>query len=118
MGDEQQIRRTMAGAATVLEPTTSLTEGRHAALLTVFKDLIAEADRPDVVVDCACVTYVDSDALEMFVRLHREAEALGGRLSLINLNDVVTDILTVTRLGHVLNISNDLGSALRRRKRS
>ncbi len=107
-----QVNRTTVGSATVLAPTGSLTFETCAAMEDALAQVGAEA-RPVVVVDCRQAKAMDSEALELLVDWHHKLRENGGGLHLAELNDVCSDILMVTRLIHVLNVSRSIEDATR-----
>ena len=62
--------------------------------------------------DCKAVGYMDSEALELVVRMHEELRNQGNRLMIIGLNDVCRDIFFATRLIY-LHVYEDIHEAIK-----
>lgn len=58
----------------------------------------------DLHVDLGRLEYLSSSGLGLFLGLHREVRAAGGRLSLHNVRGVVYEVFAVTRLTTVLDV--------------
>ena len=70
--------------------------------------------KTEIILDCQALTFLDSEALELIVRMHEELRNRGGALRLIALNDVCKDILVATRLINALHIYKDIHGAIRK----
>ena len=99
------------GTRTVLAPKESLTYETCEELQTTFDECINQ-QRADIVLDCKAVTFMDSEALELLVRMHEELRNRGSLLKIIGLNDVCHDIFVATRLIH-LHVYEDINEAIR-----
>ncbi len=63
------------------------------------------ADRPGaVVLDFGAVEYVGSEDLGALVVLHKRAKGAGGRLALVNVQPMVSDIFSLTRLDTLFEV--------------
>ena len=65
------------------------------------------ADPKHLRLDLAGVRFVSSAALGAFVALHRKLQAVGGRLSLCNLNPEMEEVIRATKLDSLLDIRRD-----------
>ena len=74
-------------------------------LKATVKPLLSESKT--VVLDLTHVTYMDSSGLGAIVGLYISAKAVKGRLKLINLNEHLKEIFSITRLGQVLAQGRD-----------
>jgi anti-anti-sigma factor len=99
------------GTRTVLAPKESLTYETCAELETSFDECLND-QRADIILDCKDVTFMDSEALELLVRMHDELRNRGSVLKIITLNDVCRDIFVATRLIH-LHVYEDIHEAIR-----
>ena len=99
------------GTRTVLAPKESLTYETCEELKTTFDECIND-QRADIILDCKAVTFMDSEALELLVRMHEELRNRGSLLKIIGLNDVCRDIFVATRLIH-LYVYEDIHEAIR-----
>lgn len=104
------VGQTTLADATVLTPSGALTHETCEAFKAAL-DTAAAQSRAIVVMDGRQVGVIDSAGLELLVEWHEKFRDAGGMLRLANLNDVLMDIMTATRLIHVLNISRDVGQA-------
>ena len=99
------------GTRTVLAPRESLTYETCEELETTFDECLND-QRADIILDCKAVTFMDSEALELLVRMHEELRNHGSVLKIITLNDVCRDIFVATRLIH-LHVYEDIHEAIR-----
>ena len=99
------------GTRTVLAPKESLTYEICEELEATFEECLND-QRTDIVLDCKDVTCMDSEALELLVRMHEELRNHGSALKIITLNDVCRDIFVATRLIH-LHVYEDIHEAIR-----
>jgi anti-sigma B factor antagonist len=76
------------------------------------KSLLADG-KPKVVLNLRHVTLVDSAGLGTLVGLHHSAASCGARLRLSNLSDLLKEVLQITRLLTVFEISASEEDAVR-----
>jgi anti-sigma B factor antagonist len=105
------VGTTKVGASTVLSPKDSLIDKNCEALEAVFNGLLGQ-QKTDMIVDCKAVSFLDSNALELLLRMNDELKNRGGELRLIGLNPVCRDILFATRLVNVLHVYDDIHKAV------
>ena len=89
----------------VVHCTGKLTSDTIQQLKATVKPLFSESKT--VVLDLTNVTYTDSSGLGAMVGLYISAKAAKGRLKLINLNQHLKEIFSITRLGHVMAQGRD-----------
>ena len=97
MGDATVVRFT--GAKTLDEQTSR----------AVAVELSALADKMagrKLVLDFSAVEYLSSGALGVLLTLNKKLRDLGGNLSLINIEPKLYEILEVTKLNKLLNVSD------------
>jgi anti-sigma B factor antagonist len=99
------------GTRTVLAPKESLTYQNCDELEATFEECIGQ-ERTDIILDCKAVAYMDSEALQLLVRMHEELRNRGNLFKIIGLNDVCLDIFVATRLIH-LHVYEDIHEAIR-----
>ena len=99
------------GTRTVLAPKDSLTFETCEELEATFDECLND-QRADIILDCKDVTFMDSEALELLVRMHEVLRNRGSTLKIIALNDVCRDIFVATRLIH-LHVYEDIHEAIR-----
>jgi anti-anti-sigma factor len=106
------VGQTTLAGATVLSPSASLTF-ENCGELRLALAAACEGPAPRVVLDFAAVAFMDSAALELLVEFHERLHANQRALRLINLNDVCTDILAVTRLVHTVVVCEGISQAVK-----
>ena len=106
------VGRTAMAGVTVLSPSASLTFENCGELRSGL-DAACDGHAPRIVLDCRSVAFMDSAALELLVEFHEKLRARQGELRLTHLNDVCSDILTVSRLVHTLVVCEGIGQALK-----
>ena len=82
-----------------------ITSDTSQSLKTAVKPLFSESKT--VVLDLTNVTYMDSSGLGAIVGLYISAKAAESRLKLINLNEHLKEIFSITRLGQVMAQGRD-----------
>ena len=71
--------------------------------------MLSRQDCPEIPMDCSKITVVRSHMLDRLIRLHLNAQRAGARLILQNVNDLVLEVITRTRLDRMLRIRTDEG---------
>jgi anti-anti-sigma factor len=89
----------------VVHCTGKLTSDTIQQLKATVKPLLSESKT--VVLDLTNVTYTDSSGLGAIVGLYISAKAARGRLKLINLNQHLKEIFSITRLGQAMAQGRD-----------
>jgi len=100
------------GINIVLTPKKSITHENCKELEDLFDEAINK-NRTRIVLDCKSVTFIDSKALELLIKVHDKMKSRGGILKVISLNPVCRDILLVTRLINTFNVYEDIHEAMR-----
>ncbi len=108
-----KINITNVGTRVVLSPKESLTHKNCEELERVFNDLIKQ-NKTTLILDCKGVAFMDSQCLELVLKIHAGLENRGGSLSIVGVNAVCRDILITTRLIYIFNVHRDLREALRK----
>ena len=101
-----------AGARTIISPKESLNYQNCQELETTLKGCCKQS-RSEIILDFKAVKYMDSEVLELLVRMHEELKMRGGVQKIIGLNTVCRDILDATRLINFLHVFNDINEAIR-----
>ncbi len=109
---QSSISVTKVGQRTVLAPQEAVTYTNCEELDTVFNESINQ-HKTEIILDCKDVSYLDSKALELLVRMHEALKNQGGILQIIGLNAVCSDILLVTRLSHTFNVYKNIHEAIK-----
>jgi len=89
----------------VVHCTGKVTSDTIQPLKATVKPLLSESRT--VVLDLTNVTYMDSSGLGAIVGLYISAKAAKSKLKLINLNEHLKEIFSITRLGQVLAQGRD-----------
>jgi anti-anti-sigma factor len=111
-----------------MKPSKSgLPKGRARALIT-FKESLThqscerlqakfqeclEQYKNEIILDCKSIAFMDSEGLELLIKMNDELRIQGGALKIVCLNDVCRDILLATRLINTLNIYKDIQDAMK-----
>jgi anti-sigma B factor antagonist len=111
MKSSSAISIAKVGSRTVLTPKRSITYENREEIQATIEECIQQ-QRSDIILDCKAVGYMDSEALELLVRMHEELRDQGNRLKIIGLNDVCRDIFVATRLIH-LHVYQDIHEAIK-----
>ena len=90
---------------TIVHCTGRITSDTTQSLRTTVKPLFSESKT--VVLDLTNVSYMDSSGLGAIVSLYVSAKAAGCQLKLINLNQRLKELFSITRLGQVLAEGRD-----------
>ena len=85
--------------------TGRITSDTTELLKTTAKPLFSASNK--VVLDLTDVSYLDSSGLGAIVGLYVSAKAAHSQLKLVNLNQRLKDLFSITRLGEVLSEGRD-----------
>jgi anti-sigma B factor antagonist len=83
-----------------------------AALRSLILDLLGEG-HIKILLNLHDVHYMDSTGLGTLVSAFTSARKLGGELKLVNLTEKLTDLMQMTKLYTVFDVSNDEAAALK-----
>jgi anti-sigma B factor antagonist len=90
---------------TIVHCTGRITSNTTQSLRATLKPLFSESKT--VVLDLTNVSYMDSSGLGTIVALYVSAKAANCQLKLINLNQRLRELFSITRLGEVLTQGRD-----------
>jgi anti-sigma B factor antagonist len=90
---------------TTVRCTGRITSDTATTLKTTIKPLFSESK--SVVLDLTNVSYMDSSGLGTIVGLYVSAKAANSQLKLINLNQRLKELFSITRLGQVMAEGRD-----------
>ena len=90
---------------TIVHCTGRITSDTRESLKTTVKPLISESKT--VVLDLTNVSFIDSSGLGTIVGLYVSAKAANCELRLINLNQRLKELFSITRLGEVMAQGHD-----------
>jgi anti-anti-sigma factor len=99
-------------ARTILTLRESLTYQNCEDVETMFNDCL-EQQKTEIILDFRKVAFLDSEALELLLRMHHELKDRGGALKLVSLDTICLDILKATQLINVLRVYEDIHKAIK-----
>ena len=97
------------GSRTILPLKNAVTHQNCAELETAFQECV-DNNKTEIILDCRALTFLDSEALELLIRMHEDADSHGCELKL----KVCSDILVATRLMNILNVYKDIHGAIKK----
>ncbi len=106
------ISITKVGSRTVLTPKGPLTHQNSDELETKLNECFNQ-HRTEIILDFKTVSFMDSEVLELLVRMHESLTNQGSVLKIININDICRDILIATRLINVLHVYKNINAAIK-----
>ena len=107
-----KIGKAKGSSRTILAPKESLTYQYCAQLEAMIRDLLNQQIN-EIILDFKRIYFMDSEGLELLLRLHGELKDRGGALKLIGLNAICLDILKATKLVKVFQIYEDIHKAIK-----
>ena len=96
----------------VIAPRESLTY-RNCEEVEVMFNSCLDQHKTEIILDCKAVSFLDSEALELLVRIHEELRNRGGVLKIIGIDAVCRDILNATRLINFFHVYEDIHKAVK-----
>jgi anti-sigma B factor antagonist len=110
MSFKATVRQT--GDVSIVDLSGRLTLGEGSGTLrSTIKDLIAKGSRK-ILVNLKDVSYVDSSGLGEMISSYATVTNAGGQIKLLNAQNRVRDLLTITKLYSVFEDFSDEASAL------
>ena len=70
-----------------------------------MQPLFDYADR-EIFLDCSGLEYISSSGLRLFLTLRKEASAKGGKVIIVNINDEIKKVFTMTGFFSLFEIRN------------
>ena len=104
---ELSLTATTTPTETIVDCTGKITSHTIEFLKTTVKPLFSEGKT--VVLDLTNVSFLDSSGLGAIIGLFVSAKAAKSRLKLVNLNDRLKELFSITRLGQFLTEGRDPG---------
>lgn len=95
----------------VLKIQTSMLTGLHNSNILKLHESHIEEGLPNIIVDLSGVKYMNSTGLSLLISLHTKSTKTGGKLMLISVPQVVTTLLSVTKLDQIIPIADSLDAA-------
>jgi anti-anti-sigma factor len=100
------------GSRTVLALGESITHQNCAEYEASIQNVIG-GNQNTLIVECKGVSFLDSKALEMLVRIQEAIKERGRQMKIVGLNAVCHDILIATRLINHFHTYRDMQEAMR-----
>ena len=107
-----KIGTAKVSSRTIFAPKESLTYQNCEELEAMFNDSLAQ-HKIEIILDFKAVSFLDSEALELLVRIHEELRNRGGVLKIIGIDAVCRDILNATRLINFFHVYEDIHKAIK-----
>ncbi len=107
-----KIGTARVSSRTIFAPKESLTYENCEELEAMFNDSL-DQHKTEIILDFKAVSFLDSEALELLVRIHEELRNRGGVLKIIGIDAVCRDILNATRLINVFQVYEDIHKAIK-----
>ena len=107
-----KIGKGEAGAMKILSPKESLTYENCEELEAAFNECINQY-KNKIILDCQGISFIDSEGLELLVRIDEKLRKGGGILKIVALNAVCRDIFIATRLINIFHVYKDIYEAIR-----
>lgn len=107
-----KIGTARVSSRTILAPKESLTYQNCEELEAMLRDGL-DRQKTEIILDFKRISFMDSEGLELLLRLHGELKDRGGALKLIGLNAICLDILKATKLVKVFQIYEDIHKAIK-----
>jgi len=102
-----------AGDVTIVDISGRIALGEEsAALRELVADLLSEGN-VKILLNLAGVDYIDSSGLGALVSASASTRKAGGQMKLVNLTHRIDDLMEVTRLYTVFDISSDEAAAVK-----
>lgn len=102
------------GSIRSILPLKDAVTHRNCADLEAAYEAAVSGNKTEIILDCQALTFLDSAALELIVRMNEDLKSRGGALRLVGLNDVCRDILVATRLINQFHVYKDIHGAIRK----
>jgi anti-sigma B factor antagonist len=107
------ISTRQAGSVTIVDISGRIELGEEsAALRDMVCDLLSKGQKA-ILLNLGEVHYIDSTGLGTLVSAFTSVQKQGGELKLLNLTKRVSDLMQITKLYTVFDITNDEAAALR-----
>jgi N-acetylglucosaminyldiphosphoundecaprenol N-acetyl-beta-D-mannosaminyltransferase len=71
----------------------------------IARPILPDHDKPNVVLDCSNITFIDSTGLGLFIRSFRQCKAAGGAFVVLNPSQPVEKMLSVMKLDRLIPVA-------------
>ncbi len=112
MSMKMQTASRKIGDISVVDVRGRITVGEGNIMLREVVTGLVENGNKRILLNLQGVEYVDSGGLGELVRTHTTLQKEGGQLKMVNVNQRVQELLSVTRLNKVFDVYKDEGSAV------
>jgi anti-sigma B factor antagonist len=107
-----QIQREDRGPITIFSFSDD-DQIRDPEILQEALDELLQENRINILYDFGNIHYISSSVLGFLITSYRELKAQGGQLKLANVQPSVMNVFEITRLNRILQIFNDVDTALK-----
>ena len=101
------------GDVTILDISGRIVLGEESAALRNLVTECLSSGRKKILLNLADVNYIDSSGLGQLVSTFTTVRKQGGELKLLNLNNKVHDLLQITKLYTIFDVSDDEAAAVK-----
>lgn len=109
---ELEIKERQAGDVTVLDMSGKITIGEGSVALRSAIRRLLEEGKKKILLNLAGVGYIDSSGIGELVSSYTAIDREGGQLKLLNLTQKLRDLLVITKLLTVFDVSDSEAEAL------
>ena len=102
------------GSMGFISPKDFITHQNSEKLYADFTECL-NYHKTEIILDCKSVSYMDSQGLELLIKMNDELRQRDGILKMINLSPICRDILLATRLINTLQVYKDMREAIKGR---
>lgn len=96
----------------ILAPKLSLTYQNGEEIEAMIRDRL-DQNKTEIILDFKSIPFIDSEGLELLLRMQGAVKDRGGSLKLIGLNAVCRDILKATKLIKVFRVYKNIHKAIK-----
>lgn len=102
-----------SGDVTIVDITGRIVLGEESAALRSLVGSLLSNGKKKILLNLGEVNYIDSSGLGDLIGAFTSVRKQGGELKLLNLTNKVEDLMQITRLYTVFDISNDEAAAIK-----
>lgn len=107
-----KVNTRQVDGVTILDLSGRITLGEGSVTLRdAIRDAVTKGQK-NILLNLADVSYLDSSGLGELVTSYTSVKNAGGEMKLLNLGKKVTDLLQITKLYTVFDVSDDEASAV------
>ncbi len=106
MAENSQLETSQEGDVTTVKFVSRkiLDEVNIMEIGKTLTSLVADTDKPKILLDFSNVSYMSSSALGVLITVHKRIREKQGQLALCGIQPSIYEIFTITRLNEIFNI--------------